>query len=69
MEPKSRRRSGNQPVKQTVFIPPKVHRRLKELCFANDWSQQQIFMAALDSWLIGQGEPGIAELEGETKDE
>ena len=50
--------------KQTVFIPRKVHKRLKEICLEKNISQQQIFMAALDLYLKQEGEPSISELEG-----
>lgn len=63
MIPKSSTTDKTKPVKQTVFIPRKVHQRLLEICLARNTKQQQIFMAALNNWLIAEGEPGIDELE------
>lgn len=62
MVPKPRQVKEEQPAKQTVFIPRPVHKRLKEICFERNISQQQIFMAALDAWLVGEGEPPIDKL-------
>jgi hypothetical protein len=63
MIPQPRPTDESKPVKNTFFIPRRVHRRLKEICLAREISQQTMLTAALDMWLIAQGEPGIKELE------
>lgn len=65
MTPQPRPADESRSVKNTFFIPRKVHRRLKEICLARNISQQTLLTAALDMWLISQGEPGIQEIESE----
>ena len=51
------------PSKQTIMIPRKVHRRLREICVEQNTSIQGILAAALDLWLIEAGEGSIKEIE------
>ncbi len=51
--------------KQTLKIPRPVHKRLRQICIERNVSMQDIFVDALDRWLIAEGERGIAEIEAQ----
>ncbi len=60
-------RRSDAPVKVGVFVPPAVHRRLREISLDRDISLSQIFMSGLDLYLAQLGEPPAAELVGEKR--
>ncbi len=60
-------RRSDVPVKVGVFVPPAVHRRLREISLNRNVSLSQIFMAGLDLYLAQLGEPPAAELAGEKR--
>jgi hypothetical protein len=63
LTPKAKVADEAAPSKQTIMIPRKVHRRLKEICLERNTSIQQILAAALDLWLIEAGEGSMKEIE------
>lgn len=60
-------RDPNDKIKVGVFVPPAVHKRLREISLERRISLSQIFMAGLDLYLAEMGEPGTAELTGGTR--
>lgn len=49
-------------VKSTVYLPSKVHRKLKEIAFARDCKIHDLIMEGLSHVLTENGHPSVDEL-------
>lgn len=53
--------------KQTVMIPRKYMRLVKEYCLQHNLKHQQVILAGLEMFMVSQGFPSISEVEGKDK--
>ncbi|WP_157950456.1 hypothetical protein [Pannonibacter carbonis] len=49
-------------VKSTVYLPPLVHRKLKEIAFAKDCKIHDLLMEGVTRILVEHGHPSVDEL-------
>ena len=49
-------------VKSTMYLPPKVHQKLREIAFAKDCKIHDLVMDGIDRVLKEHGHPSVKEL-------
>ncbi|MEO9630717.1 MULTISPECIES: hypothetical protein [Pseudomonadota] len=49
-------------VKSTIYLPPQVHRKLKEIAFAKDCKLHDLIMKGVSRVLVEHGYPTVDEL-------
>lgn len=49
-------------VKSTIYLPPQVHRKLKEIAFAKDCKLHDLIMEGVSRVLVEHGHPTVDEL-------
>ena len=61
--PKTTSTTKAKTVQSTLYLPPKAHRKLKEIAFATDCKMHDLFIQGLDMVLASKGYPPVAELD------
>jgi len=49
-------------VQNTIYLPPKVHRRLKEIAFSRNCKVHDLFIEGIDHVLGSKGWPSVEEM-------
>lgn len=57
--PAPEKSSGRDVAKVMLYLPPKVARKFKEIAFTEDRKAHDIYLDALDAYLVAQGHGGL----------
>ncbi|MBA9071805.1 hypothetical protein FHR71_005591 [Methylobacterium sp. RAS18] len=64
LAPTPKKSSGRDVAKVMLYLPPKVARKFKEIAFTEDRKAHDVYLEAIDTYLVAQGHGGIKGVTG-----